>query len=125
MTSRGAATASSKSGQRCWWTEPVPGSYLYRPIDSTRIQSRTLFELLSERGARVATVNLPLTYPERYKFDFIKSRLPNNTEFMSFLRYRKKQDNFNKVFIEIYKNDLRTFITDIVNKSAKGEKLPF
>ena len=69
--------------------------------------------------------NLPLTSPERYKFDFIKSRLPNNTEFMSFLRYRKKQDNFNKVFIEIYKNDLRTFITDIVNKSAKGEKLPF
>ncbi len=47
------------------WTEPVPGSYLYRPIDSTRIQSRTLFELLSERGARVATVNLPLTYPAR------------------------------------------------------------
>ncbi|MDP2315329.1 MAG: alkaline phosphatase family protein [Pseudomonadota bacterium] len=47
------------------WTEPVPGSYLYRPIDSTRIQSRTLFEQLSERGARVATVNLPLTYPAR------------------------------------------------------------
>jgi predicted AlkP superfamily phosphohydrolase/phosphomutase len=47
------------------WTEPVPGSYLYRPIDSTRIQSRTFFELLSERGARVATVNLPLTYPAR------------------------------------------------------------
>ncbi len=47
------------------WTEPVPGSYLYRPIDSTRIQSRTLFELLSDRGARVATVNLPLTYPAR------------------------------------------------------------
>jgi predicted AlkP superfamily phosphohydrolase/phosphomutase len=47
------------------WTEPVPGTYLYRPIDSTRIQSRTLFELLSERGARVASVNLPLTYPAR------------------------------------------------------------
>lgn len=47
------------------WTEPVAGSYLYRPIDSTRIQSRTLFELLSERNARVATVNLPLTYPAR------------------------------------------------------------
>ncbi|MFZ5478913.1 MAG: alkaline phosphatase family protein [Myxococcota bacterium] len=47
------------------WTEPVSGSYLYRPIDSTRVQSRTLFELLSERGARVATVNLPLTWPAR------------------------------------------------------------
>ncbi|MFN7144728.1 MAG: alkaline phosphatase family protein, partial [Myxococcota bacterium] len=47
------------------WTEPVAGSYLYKPIDSTRVQSRTLFELLSDRGARVATVNLPLTYPAR------------------------------------------------------------
>ncbi len=47
------------------WTEPVPGSYLYRPIDSTRVQSRTLFEDLSVRGRRVATVNLPLTFPAR------------------------------------------------------------
>lgn len=47
------------------WTEPVPGTYLYRPIDSTRVQARTLFEELSDRGRRVATVNLPLTWPAR------------------------------------------------------------
>jgi predicted AlkP superfamily phosphohydrolase/phosphomutase len=47
------------------WTEPVAGTYLYRPIDSTRVQSRTLFEILSDRGGRVATVNLPLTFPAR------------------------------------------------------------
>ncbi len=47
------------------WTEPVAGSYLYRPIDSTRLQSRTIFELLSDRNKRVATVNLPLTFPAR------------------------------------------------------------
>lgn len=47
------------------WTEPVPGTYLYRPIDSTRMQARTLFETLSERGRRVASVNLPLTFPAR------------------------------------------------------------
>lgn len=47
------------------WTEPVPGTYLYRPIDSTRVRSRTLFEELSARGRRVATVNLPLTWPAR------------------------------------------------------------
>lgn len=47
------------------WTEPVPGSYLYRPIDSTHLQSRTIFELLSARQKRVATVNLPLTFPAR------------------------------------------------------------
>ena len=47
------------------WTEPVPGTYLYRPIDSTRVQSRTLFEHLGAHGKRVATVNLPLTFPAR------------------------------------------------------------
>lgn len=47
------------------WTEPVGGSYLYRPIDSTRVMSRTLFEQLSERGQQICTVNLPLTWPAR------------------------------------------------------------
>jgi predicted AlkP superfamily phosphohydrolase/phosphomutase len=47
------------------WTEPVSGSYLYRPIDSTRVKSRTFFEYLSELGFRVASVNLPLTWPAR------------------------------------------------------------
>lgn len=47
------------------WTEPVPGTYLYTPIDSAKVQSRTIFEILSERGLRVATVNLPLTFPAR------------------------------------------------------------
>lgn len=47
------------------WTEPVGHSWVYRPIDSTRIQSATLFEDLSARGKRVATVNLPLTFPAR------------------------------------------------------------
>ena len=47
------------------WTEPVAGTYLYRPIDSSRMQARTLFEILSDHGKRVATVNLPLTFPAR------------------------------------------------------------
>ncbi|HNC99309.1 MAG TPA: alkaline phosphatase family protein, partial [Myxococcota bacterium] len=47
------------------WTEPVGSSYLYRPIDSTKVQSRTLFEQLSDSGQRVCTVNLPLTWPAR------------------------------------------------------------
>jgi predicted AlkP superfamily phosphohydrolase/phosphomutase len=47
------------------WTEPVPGTYLYRPIDSTRMQSRTVFEVLSAKGLRTASVNLPLTFPAR------------------------------------------------------------
>lgn len=68
---------------------------------------------------------LPLSYPDRYVFDFKKSRLPNNTEFMSFLRYRKDQNVFNDVFQKKYKGDLRYFIEDIVKKSENNEPLPF
>ncbi len=68
---------------------------------------------------------LPLSYPERYIFDFKKSRLPNNTEFMAFLRYRKNQNVFNDVFEKKYKSDLKYFIEDIVEKSENNEPLPF
>lgn len=63
--------------------------------------------------------------PQRYKHDFVKNGLPNNTDFMAFLRYRKKQDNFSKVFEEKYNSDLKAFMTDVVQKSEKGEALPF
>ncbi len=68
---------------------------------------------------------LPLSYPDRYVFDFKKSRLPNNTEFMSFLRYRKDQNIFNDVFQKKYNSNLRYFIEDIVKKSENNEPLPF
>ncbi len=68
---------------------------------------------------------LPLFYPERYRFDFKNTRLPNNTEFMAFLRYRKKQDNFTRVFKEKYNSDLKVCIADIVIREKNNEPLPF
>ena len=68
---------------------------------------------------------LPLTYPERYHFDFKNNRLPNNTEFMAFLRYRKKQDTFKKAFEENYNSDIKAFIADIVKRNDNSEPLPF
>ncbi len=47
------------------WTEPMDGSYVYEPVDARRVNSRTVFEVLSEHGRRSATVNLPLTFPCR------------------------------------------------------------
>ncbi len=47
------------------WTEPMDGSYVYEPVDSRRVKSRTIFEVLSDEGLRSATVNLPLTFPCR------------------------------------------------------------
>ncbi len=68
---------------------------------------------------------LPFFYLDRYHFDFRKSNLPNNTEFMAFLRYRKKQENFNQVFEEKYHSDLKAFIADIVKRSENDEPMPF
>ena len=47
------------------WTEPMANSYVYEPVDSTRVKSRTIFEIASDAGLRVSTVNLPLTFPAR------------------------------------------------------------
>jgi predicted aminopeptidase len=53
---------------------------------------------------------------EIYRFRFRKEPLPNNTEFMSTLRYRKKQDDFEKEFHEKCHNDLKTFVGSIIQK---------
>jgi predicted AlkP superfamily phosphohydrolase/phosphomutase len=47
------------------WTEPMPRSYVYEPVDSRKVKSETILEMASEAGLRVASVNLPLTYPCR------------------------------------------------------------
>lgn len=47
------------------WTEPMPQSYVYEPVDSRKVKSQTILEIASEAGLRVASVNLPLTYPCR------------------------------------------------------------
>ena len=47
------------------WTEPMPKSYVYEPVDSRKVKSETILEIATNAGLRVATVNLPLTYPCR------------------------------------------------------------
>jgi predicted aminopeptidase len=53
---------------------------------------------------------------EIYRFDFVKEPLPNNTFFMENLRYRKKQDDFEKKFQDKCGNDLKTFVRFIIQK---------
>jgi predicted aminopeptidase len=48
---------------------------------------------------------------EYYHFDFTKDTLPNNTYFMETLRYRKKQDDFEKMFQLKCGSNLKTFIS--------------
>jgi len=47
------------------WTEPMGNSYVYEPVDSRKVKSETILEMASDKGLRVATVNLPLTFPCR------------------------------------------------------------
>jgi len=47
------------------WTEPMANSYVYEPVDSTRIKASTILEIASDNNRRVSTVNLPLTFPCR------------------------------------------------------------
>jgi predicted AlkP superfamily phosphohydrolase/phosphomutase len=40
-----------------------PGAYEFRAMSAVDIQTKTIWELLSERGRRVVVVNVPTTYP--------------------------------------------------------------
>ncbi len=62
---------------------------------------------------------------EKYKFHFKKDPLPNNTDFMAFLRYRKTQENFKKAYVEIYNSDLKYFLKDVVERTKNNQELPF
>ncbi|MBL7913727.1 MAG: aminopeptidase [Bacteroidia bacterium] len=68
---------------------------------------------------------LPFRSQKRYRFNFQTKTLPNNTEFMAFLRYREKQDLFSEVYRTTYRSDFKFFITDIASKASRKEKLPF
>jgi predicted aminopeptidase len=68
---------------------------------------------------------LPLISKSRYRYNFKSGVLPNNTEFMSFLRYRKKQQTFNELYKSKYHSDLKYFITDITKKTDDNSPLPF
>jgi predicted AlkP superfamily phosphohydrolase/phosphomutase len=45
-----------------WWYKR-DGSYDLLPVNSTRIRTPTLWDLMSASGKRVAAINVPMTYP--------------------------------------------------------------
>ncbi|NNM15541.1 MAG: aminopeptidase [Bacteroidia bacterium] len=48
--------------------------------------------------------------PKRFEWDLYKKPLPNNTFFMSYLRYRKKQNSFDSILESKFENDLKKLI---------------
>lgn len=58
---------------------------------------------------------LPLFFKDRYIWNYEKDSLPDNTYFLSFLRYRKKQNDFEKELSAKYHNNLVLFIKGYKN----------
>jgi predicted aminopeptidase len=84
---------------------------LYRSFDITlSVYEKTYLKYKCIAGIMHGLNRQQFSNPRRYYFDFKKSRLPNNTEFLSFLRYRNKQDHFKKLYESKYNSDIRKFI---------------
>jgi predicted aminopeptidase len=69
---------------------------------------RLKYDLISK--ILLAVHRLPLHNKRIYQHDFLNEPLPDNTYFMSYLRYRKKQDVFSKWLMNDYKGLLIEFI---------------
>lgn len=62
--------------------------------------------------------DLPLHNKKIYLHDFRKELLPDNTYFMSYLRYRKKQEVFDDVLNKKYHGSLKAFIEAMKEEQA-------
>lgn len=69
---------------------------------------RQKYDLIA--GGLLAVHDLPLHNKKAYLHDFLKEPLPGNTYFMSYLRYRKKQDVFSEKLMIEYNGSLQNFI---------------
>jgi predicted aminopeptidase len=90
---------------------------LYRTFTS----DMTLREKADKKYRKIANImlglnNMPFHNSRRYRTNFKKGKLPNNTEFMAFLRYRKDQDVFKKSFEQNFNENLKAFVQEITNR---------
>lgn len=69
---------------------------------------RQKYDLIAD--VLLAVHDLPLYNKEIYLQDFLNEPLPDNTYFMSYLRYRKKQDVFSDKLKTEFNNSLQEFI---------------
>jgi predicted aminopeptidase len=84
---------------------------LYRTMDhNLPVKEKALLKYRLISDILVHINRLPFARPEQFRFHFGKDPLPGNTEFMSFLRYRKQQGDFELELSGKYKGDLRAMI---------------
>ena len=85
-------------------------------ITQKETQKREILNEITE-GIR----HLPYHQPERFHKMLDKKVQLNNTDFLSYLRYRKDQSVFREALEKNYNGDLRAMVKDVVEKSEQGE----
>ena len=88
--------------------------YLTFSDEPFRLKLQLKYQLITEIITNISHLNLH--YPEKYKFRFPVSHLPNNTWFLSFKRYRSKQNDMEIKLNRQYHGDLRAYIQSIKNR---------
>ena len=79
-------------------------------LDSVVLAKRK-YDLIRQIVDTMDTLHLTYTYDVQER---LKKELPNNTYFMSFIRYREKQQDLDSLFRNTYRGDLRFMISELV-----------
>lgn len=92
---------------------------LYKSFEKNSLPLKERYALKYKAIAAILlqSNNLSLHNKSMYRFDFKKGSLPNNAYFMSYLRYRKKQDDFKMDFHNKFHDNLEAFIEDVKRKN--------
>ncbi len=102
--------------------EEIFGNYIVSAIDTLSVFYKTLEktnpaaqEKHLAKYRKIASIllgvkNLPLHKKEKYMWDFSNEPLPNNTWFLSYSNYRKKQTEFEKFYADSCARDLKIFV---------------
>lgn len=69
--------------------------------------------------------DLPYHQPERFQKMLDRKVQLNNTDFLSYLRYRKDQSVFREALEKKYNGNLRAMVEDVVERSERGEEVVF
>ncbi|HEX5003015.1 MAG TPA: aminopeptidase [Bacteroidia bacterium] len=75
-------------------------------IEKCELKYKLIGKILTE------IIYLPLHHKENYLFDFKNKKLPDNTWFMGFMRYRKNQQTLSLQLHNKYNNNLKLMLTD-------------
>lgn len=87
---------------------------LYEEIADQPLEKKS--ELKSQKIEEIIAATDTLSLRNTNYLQFIKGQMPNNSYFMSFLRYRSKQDELDTLYKNKFNSKLKPFISYLKNK---------